>query len=149
MRATTLTLLLFTCFSQDEEMSRTQLLNAPETILIEGHQLVLKTSVLVYKPEGEGAYGSCSIGTDSMQISSPPTMDFVWLVRGEDVWKGNLLDRADAKLANAALLTRFLDGPKWEPFQRIDVIVRIWHDGEARLLRSSNVEIRKSGISPD
>jgi hypothetical protein len=137
-----LALLVFTSCGYEEEISRDQLLNAPEVILIEGQQLVLNTSVLLAYNSQEGIFGPCSIGVDSIRFSSPLTMDCVWLVRGEDVWKGNLIDKgAWADSTNVALLMTFRDGPRWELFDTVDVIVRVWHAGEARLLRASKKQV--------
>ena len=136
-------------------ISRDELLSAPESIVIEGRELFLKTELwrdfmpVVY-PEGQqpavpGSLLAAIIivtATDSSKLPSAIATDELWIINGNEIWNTSIRDisYSDGPLLKPFTIVKMIgNGPKWKPLVQVDVIVSI-HDnrGRVKLLRAEN-----------
>jgi hypothetical protein len=135
------------------------LLNAPETIEIDGREFVMETAIFrsfmpSCPPDGHPMVAIIwVVAVDSQQFASSVDFDYLWVINEEhDIWLTDFEEDAtrieDYKLKKVAR-----DGPKWdvEPYPvLVDVVVRV-KDGAGNdyLLRAANQIIQSPIKTPD
>ena len=122
------------------------LLATPDTIVVDGGTLTLSTYIWrsfmpTVAPSGTGLIALVYIGmTDSTKVSSSMSVDAVWIVSGQNVWKSFLMDANQPKTNQICKIARY--GPEWD--NPVDVIVRVLGSrGDSHLLRASHQTIGK------
>ncbi|MEW6512267.1 MAG: hypothetical protein AB1428_15055 [Bacteroidota bacterium] len=121
-----------------------QLLQAPDTITVDGMQLFLATELWrdfmpISPPDGKPLIAiAWIITTDSSQIPATVSADAIWVVNGSQVWRTYFSDEPGIAGPAYRLERIARNGPKWGPHVYVDVIVRVYgSDGNGRLLRAS------------
>lgn len=142
---------LVSCFdfgvSVPPDIPINQLLAAPDTIIVEGRQLLLSTSMWrdfqpISPPDGKPLIAIIYItATDTAKL--PPTMssDAVWIVHNRQVWKswftGESIPPSEQKPNRLVKVAR--NAPKWGPGVFVDVIIRFnGRQNQIYFLRSPN-----------
>lgn len=132
-----------------------ELLSAPESVIIEGRKLFLKTEMwrdfmpVVY-PEGQQPAfpGSPLLAiiiisvTDTTKLPSSIASDELWIINGNEIWNTPIKDisYSDGPLLKPFTIVKMVrNGPKWKTLIKVDVIVSI-HDrkGRVKLLRAKD-----------
>ncbi len=136
-------LILISC-RDETEIPIDQLLAVPETISIQNQQLLLSTSVSRVIPDDHPIYGTCFVhAIDSTPLPPSLTMDVMWIVYNQEVWKTQLSEKHTQIVPQHITISKtFRNGPKWGPDVHVDVIVRVrYNEGSTQLLRASNQRI--------
>lgn len=130
-----------------------QLLAALDTIVVAGRQLYLSTYMWrdfqpISPPNGKPLIALIYVtATDSIRLPSNISVDAVWIVYNNEVWKSWL---SDANPSSPQQIPNRIekvarDGPKWGPHVFVDVIVRVYNgSGTSFLLRASNQWISRT-----
>jgi len=160
MRPLLLTLILNTVlvgcaiFGSDEapdEMSPTELLSAPETVVVDGHELALRTYLWrdfmpISPPDGRSLTAIFWIfSADSSPLPDGLSADAAWVVNGDRVWATSLDDQKPQERLAYQLERVARNGPKWSPGVKVHAVVRLREaNGETHLLRASGQAIERT-----
>jgi hypothetical protein len=153
-----LTLLTFISCSEDDEnlppdIPLNQLINAPDTINVEGSLIYLSTDIWrdfmpISPPDGKPMIALIYItAKDTAKIPASINTDAVWMVYNNEVWKSWYSNElvAPGELKQNRIVKIVRNGPKWGPHVFIDVIVRVYDSwGNAELLRASKQWISRT-----
>ena len=122
------------------EPERGELLAAPEDISIREQRIVLSTTLTRIKGSDQPVFGACMVNAkDSTPLPTSMTLEAVWLVHEKEIWRPHFTEKyTQIESRRISIFKVFADGPKWEPLQYVDVVVRIGHNGHFQLLRASN-----------
>jgi hypothetical protein len=132
------------------DISASQSFGIPETVSVRGQDLILTTSLLRMMRSDQPVYGQCIVrAIDSTDLPASLTIDGIWIVNGQEVWKGWVgRDPRIEELFQYGIVRIIKDGPMWGPFARVDVIVRLRFEDSTILLRAVNQYIAGVGIVP-
>ena len=115
------------------EIPINQLLNSPDTVIVQGRKLFLSTYMWrsfmpISPPDGYPLDAIVYVtGTDTGKLPAAISTDAIWIVNGQQVWRSNLSDQpgpADKLPTNRVVKVAF-DGPKWGPQIFVTVVVRV------------------------
>jgi hypothetical protein len=126
------------------------LLNAPDTVRVDGRTLTLSTSLwrdLMPSTDDHGSPLTAILyveTADSANFPASISADAVWIVRGDEVWKGFCAKEAPppGEQRPNRLWRIARNGPGWPVDLPVEVIVRLLvANGSSRLLRASHQRI--------
>jgi hypothetical protein len=124
------------------------LTDAPETITIEGRQLVIETYLgrdfqPISPPDGKLLIASLKLKTtDNTNLPAGVEVVNVWVINGELIWlpTAKEIRRGDNQSSTMQIIVR--DGPKWGPGIKVDVVVELKDaKGRSYLLRDPKQDI--------
>ena len=160
MRPLPLTLILSTVligcsiFGSDEtpdEMSPAELLSAPETVVIDGQELALRTYLWrdfmpVSPPDGRSLTAIFWVfSADSSVLPDGLSADAAWLVNGDKVWDTSLDEQRPGEQLPYQLERVARNGPKWSPGIKVEAVIRLREaNGTTHLLRASDQSIERT-----
>ena len=146
-----MTIIVFGCsdngVSVPPEIPVNQLLDSPDTILVDNRQLCLSTDMWRdfqpnSPPNGKPLISFIYVtATDTAQLPSSISTDAVWIVYNNQVWKSWFTNEPIARdlLKPNRIVKIAREGPKWGPDVNVDVIVRVYDGkGTQLLLRAPN-----------
>lgn len=144
-------LLSASCATRRSSLTRlppSQLRAAPSSVVIDGKQVVLATSLrrdfMPPNPrQGLPLVAVLRVQTDDGR-SLPPnvTVDAAWLINGHDVWAS--VPRRETAGSSMYYEVVAREGPRWTPDSRVDVAVRLkLPTGESRILLATNQLIQR------
>jgi len=97
-------------------------------------------------PGGKGLTATVRlVEVDSQPIAEGTSLDFLWVIHGEEVWATPFSDEARPSGPADRQEAVARDGPLWEPNSEVDVVVG-WRDpaGELHLLRAAGQKIHRT-----
>lgn len=97
-------------------------------------------------PGGKGLTATVRlVEVDSQAIADGVSLDFLWVIHGEEVW-ATLFSGEERPSGPAFKLEAVArDGPQWQPNREVDVVVG-WRDaaGELHLVRAAGQKIHRT-----
>ena len=145
------------CGPSDHSVSITELMSAPEKIQIDNRVYTLKTELwrdfMPVQRQDDGIPGSPLIALiwvcaeDSLDFPSSLTADRLWIINGQEVWETEFSNeyRPYDPYNKNRLEKVARNGPKWEPYIAVDVIVRlIDRENNSYLIKAVNQGIGRS-----
>lgn len=128
-----------------------ELLSAPEQIEIDDRQYILgaylnRDFMPSIQPDRSSLVASVTINaTDLQEFPSSIDANMLWVIKSpEEIWETTFTNEDRNPNYNYQLEKIARDGPKWEPNIQVDVVVRIFHEGDKYLLKASNQTIHKT-----
>lgn len=132
-------------------MSARELRATPETVIVDGHELALRTHMWrdfmpISPPDGKPMTAIFWVfSADSSALPDGLTVDAAWVVKDDEVWDTSLGDGNPAERVPYQLERVARDGPKWGPGVAVDAVVRLREaDGKTHLLRASGQDIERT-----
>jgi len=127
-----------------------QLLSAPDTVTVNGQELVLRTTMWrnfapIAPPDGDPLIAIMWVySADSTALSPGLSADAAWVVNEGQIWDTYFTDEPPPSdvLRPYRLYNVARDGPKWGPGITVEVVVRLRDaDGNSHLLRAPEQRI--------
>lgn len=141
-------------FGSDEtpgSMTRDELLSAPETVIVDGHELALRTYMWrdfmpISPPGGKPLTAIFWVfSADSSELPEGLEVDAAWVVKDDEIWDAHLVGDEPPEQLPYQLERIARDGPKWSPFIEVQAIVRLREaNGKTHLLRASGQSIERT-----
>lgn len=149
---TGLMLLMTACFSSvdsSERVPRHVLLSSAEGLMIDGKQITLSVNLnrdfAPSSPEnGRPLVAKVEIKTSNGEhLPDGLATDAVWVIIDDEMWDSSYSDE-QFREDKSRIVKIAREGPKFGVGKKAEVIVRIHHNGNTYLLRTSGVEIKQT-----
>lgn len=145
-------LMITGCFSSGnsvENMPRQVLLSSSENLMIEGRQIILNAQlnrdVGSNTSDNGGPLGVKVeiVASDGGNLPNGLDTDAVWVMVDDEIW-GSSYTGEQLRDDRTRIVKIVRDGPEFGIGNKADLFVRIRHDGNTYLLRTSEVEIKQA-----
>lgn len=128
----------------------TEILNAPDTLIYDQKNYVLDCFIWrdfmppLQEQDGSSMMVSVDlVSADSTQISPNLSLEYLWVIHGVETW-ATLFENEERPNYSFKINAISRDGPKWEVFDSVHVVVRIAANDEIFMLRSLNQVISRT-----
>jgi len=133
-----------------EPVTASQLASAPTRVVLDGKRLTLAASLgrdfmPISPPDGKPLTGVLRIkAEDGLTVPTTIVGDSAWVIRQVEIWSTSVIPEPRESSA-ASYDLRVTDGPKWNPGDTVDVVVRLRDSaGRTALLRAPDQTITAS-----
>ena len=132
-------------------ISSSELRATPETVIVDGHELALRTYMWrdfmpISPPDGKPMTAIFWVfSADSSALPDGLTVDAAWVVKDDEIWDAALVDESSSEEVPYQLERVARNGPKWGPGVEVEAVVRLREaDGKTHLLRASGQDIERT-----
>ena len=133
-----------------DPVTPSQLGSAPTRVVLDGKRLTLAASLgrdfmPISPPDGKPLTGVLRIkAEDGLPVPTTIVGDSAWVIRQAEIWSTSVIP--EPRESSAAWYDlRVTDGPKWNPGDTVDVVVRLRDSaGRTALLRAPDQTITAS-----